>query len=139
MITVEATVAAEPAVVWQKWNNLADISQWAFAGDDWAAEGLRNDLTPGGELQIRTFARDGSESFIYGGVYDTVVENELLEYTMDDGRKVKITFEPVEGGTKVTEQFDSEDENSADLQRRGWQLTLNNFKRYVEASRTGEK
>lgn len=132
MITVETTVAVSPEVAWQKWNNLVDISQWAFAGEDWAAEGLQNDLTPGGKLLIRTFARDDSETFTYGGVYSTVVENQLIEYTMDDGRNVKITFEPIAGSTKITEQFDLEDENSEEIQRQGWQMTLNNFKRHAE-------
>ncbi len=28
--------------------------------------------------------------------------------------------------------FDAEDENSAEMQREGWQSILNNFKNYVE-------
>ncbi len=37
-------------------------------------------------------AKDGSFGFDFGGVYDDVKTNELIEYTMGDGRKVEINF-----------------------------------------------
>ena len=35
-------------------------------------------------------AKDGSFSFDFGGVYNKIRLKELIEYTMGDGRKVKI-------------------------------------------------
>ncbi len=35
---------------------------------------------------------DGSFGFDFGGVYDSITPNEYFDYTIGDGRKVKITF-----------------------------------------------
>jgi hypothetical protein len=39
------------------------------------------------------------------------------------------------GGVTVRVTFDAETENSIEKQRQGWQAILNNFAKYVEASR----
>jgi hypothetical protein len=53
---------------------------------------------------------------------------------MDDGRKVKITFEELDGKTFITETFDAETTNSLELQQNGWQSILDNFKSYTESN-----
>jgi uncharacterized protein YndB with AHSA1/START domain len=78
--------------------------------------------------------KDGSFQFDFEGVYDNVVEHELIEYTIADGRKVKIVFTDKKGQTEIVETFEMENENSEELQRSGWQAILNNFKKYAEAS-----
>jgi uncharacterized protein YndB with AHSA1/START domain len=78
-------------------------------------------------------ARDGS--FGFGGVYDEIKRNELIAYTIDDKRRVKVTFtknNDVE--TKVVETFEAESTNPIEMQRSGWQAILDSFKKYVEAS-----
>jgi hypothetical protein len=35
---------------------------------------------------------------------------------------------------KVVETFEAETENSEELQRKGWQAILNNFRKYIEES-----
>ena len=77
-------------------------------------------------------ARDGSAGFDFGGVYDQVKQNELIEYTMDDGRKVNVRFIPNGNETRVEEIFDAEETNSHEMQKNGWQAIMNNFKTYVE-------
>jgi uncharacterized protein YndB with AHSA1/START domain len=79
-------------------------------------------------------AKDGSFGFDFGGTYDAVKENEYLEYTIGDGRKVKISFIPQGTSTKVVENFEAETTNSVELQRTGWQSILDNFKKYTEAN-----
>ncbi len=37
-------------------------------------------------------AKDKSFGFDFGGVYDDVRQNQLIKYTLEDGRKVEITF-----------------------------------------------
>jgi len=37
-----------------------------------------------------------------------------------------------DGGVKITEIFETEDEGSAEQQRQGWLCILNNFRKYVE-------
>jgi len=47
-------------------------------------------------------------SFDFGGVYDKIEQNELITYTLGDGRKVKIVFTSQGNQTKVTETFEAE-------------------------------
>ena len=79
-------------------------------------------------------AKDGSFGFDFGGVYDQVKTNELIEYTMSDGRKVDIHFTVNGNETKVVETFDTETINPVDMQKAGWQAILDNFKKYVETN-----
>jgi len=77
-------------------------------------------------------AKDGSFGFDFGGVYDAITNNEYIEYTIGDGRKVKITFFADENKTKVAESFEAEKVNSIEMQKGGWQAILDNFKKYTE-------
>lgn len=79
-------------------------------------------------------AKDGSFGFDFGGVYDEVKANELIGYTMDDGRKAKIVFASTDNRTKIEIDFDAETENPIELQRSGWQAILDNFKKYVQTN-----
>jgi uncharacterized protein YndB with AHSA1/START domain len=76
-------------------------------------------------------AKDGSMGFDYSGVYDKIVDRENIEKHLDDGRKVKITFTVKDGFVEVSEIFEP-DENKQELQKKGWQAILENFKKYVE-------
>ncbi|GGB53954.1 hypothetical protein GCM10007199_19560 [Fictibacillus barbaricus] len=79
-------------------------------------------------------AKDGSFGFDFGGVYDDVRINEFISYTLDDGRKVTISFINQENDTKVIETFEAEATNSIEMQEAGWQAFLDNFKKYSETS-----
>ena len=79
-------------------------------------------------------AKDGSFGVDFGGVYDDVKKNELIEYTMGDGRKVVVNFSGSGNNTKVVETFDAESTNSLEMQKGGWQAILDNFKNYVETN-----
>ena len=80
-------------------------------------------------------AKDGSFGFDFGGVYDQVVENQLIAYTMEDARQVQVHFTEIEAGkTHVLESFEAESTNSHELQKSGWQAILDNFKKYVETN-----
>jgi hypothetical protein len=58
--------------------------------------------------------------------------HELISYTLEDGRKVKIIFSPLGFKTAVSETFETENTNPIEMQEAGWQAILNNFKKYVE-------
>ncbi len=133
-ITVETIVNAPVAKVWDAWTSPSHITHWAFASDDWEAPRAENDICQGGKFVTTMAAKDKSQSFDFGGVYTHVVVNKAIEYTIDDGRKVSVSFvEDAEGkATRVTETFDMESVNSEDLQRAGWQAILDNFKKYTE-------
>jgi len=133
VITVESTINAPVEKVWEFWTKPEHITEWSHASDDWHTPFAENDLRVGGSFLSRLEAKDGSFGFDFGGVYDAVRDNEYIEYTMGDGRKVKITFIPGGNTTRVVESFDAENENSIEMQRGGWQAFLDNFKKYTEA------
>jgi uncharacterized protein YndB with AHSA1/START domain len=132
VITIQATVNAPVEKVWQYWSKPEHITNWAFASEDWHAPSAENDLRTGGKFSTTMAAKDGSFSFEFGGVYDKVAEHETINYTIGDGRKVKISFVSAGNETRIVQSFEAEDQNSIDMQRGGWQAILNNFKRYTE-------
>lgn len=133
-ITIEATINASLAKVWQYYTEPKHITLWNNASDDWHTTRAENDLHKGGKFLSRMEAKDGSFGFDFGGVYDEVKANELIGYTMDDGRKAKIVFASADDRTKIVIDFDAETENPIELQRDGWQAILDNFKKYVQTN-----
>jgi len=134
LITVENTINAPIEKVWEYWTKPEHITKWNNASVDWHTLRAENDLRVGGSFVARMEARDGSMGFDFGGVYDDVRNNEYIEYTIGDGRKVKVIFSGNGNTTKVTESFEAEDTNSIEMQKRGWQAILDNFKKYTEAN-----
>ena len=133
-ITIETTVKSPVAKVWEYWTKPEHIIKWNNASDDWHTTKAESDLREGGKFSSRMEAKDGSFGFDFGGVYDKLKENELIEYTIGDGRKVKITFSNNGTETKIVETFEAENTNSIEMQRGGWQAILDNFKKYTEAN-----
>ena len=133
VITVETSINSPVEKVWQYWTKPAHITKWNSASDDWHTPWAKNDLRTGGNFSSRMEAKDGSMGFEFGGIYDEVREPEYIEYTMGDGRKVKVHFTPDGNRTKVTESFDAEETNPVEMQQGGWQSILDNFKKYTEA------
>jgi uncharacterized protein YndB with AHSA1/START domain len=134
-ITVETTVHTPVEKVWEYWTEPQHITKWNNASDDWHTPNAENDLRVGGRFLTRMEAKDGSFGFDFSGVYDEVRINEFISYTIEDGRKVTITFISQENDTKVIETFEAENTNSIELQEAGWQTILDNFKKYSEISK----
>lgn len=119
--------------VWTYFNVPDHITQWNFASDDWCCPRAENDLRVGGRLCSRMEAKDGSFGFDFEAIYDEVVDEAKVAYTLTDGRKVETTFDDRGDATKVSTTFDPEAENPADMQRAGWQAILDNFKKHAES------
>lgn len=132
-IAVEAVVKAPLGLVWSAWTEPAHITEWNAASDDWCSPRAENDLRVGGKFTARMEAKDGSAGFDFEGTYSLVEEGKRIEYVMADGRTVQISFVEEGDGVRITETFDTENENSAELQRAGWQSILDNFKKYTES------
>lgn len=139
-ITIETIINASIEKVWKYWNEPEHITKWAFASSDWEVPSALNDIRDGGRFKTVMAAKDKSARFDFTGTYTKVVPNELIEYDMDrapteeKSRHVKVIFEEVADGVKVTEIFDPENENPLEMQQAGWQAILDNFKRYAEES-----
>jgi len=131
-ITIETTVNAPMDKVWNYWNEPTHITKWCAASPEWHAPAAENDLMAGGKFTTTMAAKDGSMSFDFWGIYDQVKIDELIEYTMGDGRKAQIVFSKSVDATKIFESFEPESENPRELQQGGWQAILNSFKSYTE-------
>jgi len=77
-------------------------------------------------------AKDESASFDFWGTYSKIEFEKLIEIILGDGRVMTVCFEELSEGTKITESFEPESENSLELQKMGWQSILDNFKKYSE-------
>jgi uncharacterized protein YndB with AHSA1/START domain len=133
-ITVGTTVNAPTEKVWDFFNAPEHIVKWGAASPDWHTVRAENDLQVGGKFNYRMEAKDGSFGFDFSGAYEEVEANKLIAYTMDDTRKVKITFTTEGSATTLKETFEAETENPVEMQKAGWQAILDNFKQYTESN-----
>ena len=119
-------------MIWDQWNLPNYIKQWYFASDDWCVLNAENDLKVGGRFKTTMGAKDGSAEFDFSGVYQEVELYDKIAYVLDDGRKAITTFQSIDGLTKVTTQFDPENDTTREIQRNGWFAILDNFKNLAE-------
>lgn len=131
-LTIHATIKAPVEKVWKYYTEPTHVMHWNNASADWHTPRAENDLKVGGKFNFRMEARDGSAGFDFTGTYNEVKKNEVLAYAIEDGREVIVTFTKSGANTKITVQFEPENENPIEMQQSGWQAILDNFKRYVE-------
>lgn len=132
-ITVKTKINASIDQVWESWTNPKHVMHWNFASEDWCCPAATNDLTVGSEFHYTMAAKDNSVSFDFWGTYQEILMHQTIEIILGDSRKMTVTFESTNYGVIVTEIFEPESENPVELQQAGWQLILDNFKKYVEA------
>jgi len=107
---------------------------WNHASDDWHTTRAENDLRAGGKFSYRMESRDGSMGFDFSGKYEKAEPYRQIEITLDDDRKMQVSFIAEKNETRVIEEFETEQINPPEMQQEGWQAILNNFKKYVESS-----
>lgn len=142
-ITVSVIVKVSLEKVWDIWNNPEHIVNWNFASDDWYCPKSSNDLKIWWRINSTMSAKDWSISFDFEWEYTNIEDKKNIKFVMVDPkywkdylekwRKVSVLFENLWKNTKIIETFDSEDENSIELQKQWWQSILNNFKKYTES------
>ena len=133
-ITVETVVNAPLEKVWDLWTEPRHIVHWNFASVDWHTTYAENDLRVGGKFLTRMEAKDGTGGFDFTGTYISLESYKFIEYSIGDGRRVRVTFDRKGTGTRITEIFETETTNSVDRQQEGWQAILDNFKIYSEST-----
>lgn len=134
IVTVETNVNAPVEKVWKLWTEPHHIVHWMSGADHWHTTRAENNLVVNGTFVSRMEAKDGSAGFDFSGNYVKIEENKKIEYKIDDGRQVYISFIPTENGTNIRETFETESENSVEMQQHGWQNILDNFKKYAESN-----
>jgi uncharacterized protein YndB with AHSA1/START domain len=133
IITVAVKVNVPVDKAWKLWTDPKHIIRWNNASPDWHTPKAENDLRVGGKFLSRMEARDGSAGFDFTGEYTRVDQYKVIEYFIADGRKVNISFVSDGNSTEITESFETEEVNSLELQKAGWQSIMNNFKSYSES------
>jgi len=134
MIAVRTVVAADINKAWRIFSEPASVIRWNFASPDWHCPGAVSDFRKGGSFSYRMESRDGSVGFDFSGKFTEIILHSKIAFELDDGRAVRVEFLQDGKNTRVTENFEIEDENSAELQRSGWQAILDNYKKCAEAN-----
>ncbi len=132
-VTVSTLILAPISQVWELWTNPKHITKWNFAHESWKCPQASNHLFPGGTFSWRMEAKDGSMGFDFDGKYMEIEDHAFIRKQLNDGREVSIAFEVEGDAVKLTEVFEIEHDNDAELQRAGWQAILDNFKQYAES------
>ncbi|RXK48772.1 SRPBCC domain-containing protein [Aquirufa rosea] len=131
-IEVIVNIIAPLEKVWDCWTQAEHVKHWNFASDDWHCPEAHNTLEEGKEFHYLMAAKDGSFSFDFWGTFTQIEPLKNLEITLGDGRQVSIHFIPEGEGVLIKESFEPENQNPTEMQHMGWQMILNNFKKYVE-------
>ncbi|NUQ82091.1 MAG: SRPBCC domain-containing protein [Bacteroidetes bacterium] len=132
-LSVSVLVNAPLQTAWHSFTDPDHITQWNQASPDWHCPAATQDLRPGGKFSSTMAARDGSASFEFEGLWETVEPFSLLEYRMTDGRGVTIRFEETTSGVLVTEDFEAENVYPREFQQQGWQAILESFRQHTES------
>ena len=131
-ITVKATINSATNKVWDYWTNPEHVKNWNFAVSDWHCPEASNNLVVGGEFHYTMAAKDNSFSFDFWGTYQKIELGKSLDILLGDGRNMRVSIESTGTGTLITEEFEPENQNPVEMQEAGWQMILDNFKKYVE-------
>jgi len=132
LIKVQTTINAPISKIWEYWTSEKHVTNWNFAVSDLHCPAATNNLVVGGEFHYNMAAKDNSFSFDFWGTYQKIDIEKNIEIHLGDGRLMKVFFETSGNDTIVTEEFEPEQQNTVEMQQAGWQMILDNFKKYVE-------
>ncbi len=118
--------------VWECWTQKEHIKEWYHALDSWYVPSAEIDFKESGKFKIKMAAMDKSGAISFEGIYTSIKKHEKIQFAIDDGRKVAVTFEAVEKGVLIIEEFETTPTQPPAAQEMGWQLILKSFKNYVE-------
>ncbi len=132
-IKLNVTILKPVQKVWEYFTQPEHITHWHFATEEWKCPSAKSDLREGGRFVYRMEAKDGSFGFDYSGIFDEIVPEKHIVYTLDDDRKVHVVFNALDPGTtEINQTFEPEKKNSVEMQRDGWDKILHNFEKYAE-------
>ena len=132
-IKVDVLVNASLEETWKCFTQPEHIVNWNAASEDWCCPSAHSDLKAGGSFSYRMEARDGSMGFDFSGKFNEVDFQRHILILLDDKRSLEVWFEAVDGGIRLTEEFEAENMNPVELQQQGWQAILNAYKNYCQS------
>lgn len=130
-IIVTATLNVPIEKVWDCYTNPVHITKWNFADPSWHCPSAENNMSIGGTYKARMEAKDGSFGFDFEAIYTEINEGQSFTYAFGN-RTATIEFKDLDNQTVISITFDPETENPIEMQQRGWQSILHNFKNYTE-------
>lgn len=137
LIELRVEIQAPLDRVWDCFTNPEHIVGWNFAMDDWHCPTATSEFKVGGKFSYKMAAKDGSFSFDYWGIFQEIEPKNRLKFSLGEdlgtSRYVEVIFSFNQGVTLVVEKFVPEADNPIELQQQGWQLILDNFKKYCES------
>ena len=131
-IRVQTTVDREIKTTWEFWTDPEHITKWYFASEEWHCPRAVQDFRERGDFSYRMETKEGSTGFDYSGRFERIAPHRTIVSILDDGRRVSVSFTEEAGATRIVEESDPDPDVSADLQEKGWQSILDNFKQYAE-------
>lgn len=132
-IAVRTTLEASIEKVWDFFTQPEHIINWNFASNDWHCPTAENNLEVGGKFNYTMASKNEAIAFNLEGVYEQIETYKKIIYRLIDGRKVVVKFEILDTTVILTQIFEPENINAIDLQRKGWQAILVNFKKNMPA------
>lgn len=129
--TISTTLKVPVDKVWEFYTKPEHIVHWNYASPDWHTIRSENDLVVGGKFISRMESKDGKYGFDFAGEYTFIEPNKIIKYALGE-RNVEIAFTEKNENTIITIIFDAEEINPLEMQEKGWQAILDNFKKYVE-------
>ncbi|KAN0042318.1 hypothetical protein ACTFIV_004881 [Dictyostelium citrinum] len=125
-LNAEITLNKNVETTWDYYTKPEHITKWNTAHESWHCPSASNDLKVG--------AKDGSMGFDFEGIYDEIIQFQLIKYTMKDGRKVTTTFTGNSNQTTTLKNvYDLDNKYPIEHQKQGNQCILNNFKNFIES------
>ena len=111
-----------------------DLVKWHHAGDGWKTPHAEVDAKRGGKIRIGYSNNDGTQSFEFGALIGEYNSPTRLAYYLQDGdsidtnnRLVTYDLSESEGITQLRLEFDVEQINDKELQRKGWTEHIDNL------------
>jgi uncharacterized protein YndB with AHSA1/START domain len=143
LLVVQSEIECPLETVWSYFTDPKHIQNWNFASDDWHCPEATSVFQVGGKFNNKMAAKDGSFAFDYWGIFQEISPNKKLKFSLGEdlgsSRYVEVAFISEGRVTRVIEGFVPETENPIELQQQGWQMILDNFKKYCESSHTQSK
>ena len=130
-ITIQRNFDAPASLVYAAWIDPKHIVHWYYASEGWTTPFAESDPREGGIFRIGFASPDGKNDFTFEGVYNELVPNKRIVFTIGDGRPVTIDLEERNGKTLLTLVLALEDVHSAEQQREGWTAMLIHLGEYL--------